>query len=82
MKIEITNKNNPLIKNLNLTFDIENIYQRHKDILQEVFLKAKMYPSSRKKELLKICDNNEKPLFEDEGHLDKMILGNYPLELE
>lgn len=71
-----------ILKNHLKSFYLDKVYQLHKDVIEELYLKSYYYNKSRKQELLdmKITGTGEK-LF-NESTLGRFILGNYSLESE
>lgn len=80
LDIIMTNKNNPKVANYNDTFNLEDIYSRHKDIVQEIYTKAYAYNKKNKESLLKWKSHDGSFIFKDKLELERMILGNYNLE--
>lgn len=60
----------------NLLFDIKSIYNEHKDVVEELILKAEIYTPAYKKTL----KNNFLDIFLTDEMLDRLIIGNYPEE--
>lgn len=68
------------LKNHIELFDLDKIYQLHKDVVEELYLKSYYYNSTRQKELLEIkITGTNKNLFTKEV-LARFILGNYALD--
>lgn len=74
-KIRVINSKFTSQKNI---FSVEEIYQKHSDIVEELILKSLYYNESRRTELR----NNFLELNLSESTIDRFVLGNYSLDSE
>ena len=65
------------IENSKKTFRLEELYDFHKDIAQEVLTKSIFYNETRLKELRDFKDSNGKEIFNDVKDVSRYILCNY-----
>lgn len=78
--IILTNKDNIKVMNHNKTFNLEEIYGRHKDIVREIYIKSYAYNDRYKEQMLKWKKSDGTPIFKNEKELELIILGNYNLQ--
>lgn len=71
---------NPKVKNYDKVFHLTGIYQRHTDIVKEIYYKAYAYKEGGKEALMKIADKKGRKIFNDESEIQKMLLANYTLD--
>lgn len=71
-----------ILRNHLKSFYLDKVYQLHKDVVEELYLKSYYYNSSRKQELLNMeIEGTGEKLF-TQSTLGRFILGNYSLESE
>src|SRR5690554_3135819 len=78
VKITITNKSNPKIRNHNELFDLEGIYNNFNDIAQEIIELGKLHPASKRKSYLDDLEGEKGKLFPDKETLERIYLRVYP----
>lgn len=76
-EILLTNLGVDKVKNYNDTFALEGIYNRHKDIVVEIFRKAYAYRHGGKEALMALRDYNGRPLFATEDEIEWLLLANF-----
>lgn len=79
INIHLTNGLIDSVFNYNSEFSLEGIYNRHKDIIQDIFLKAYAYGHGGREALLNIRDQNNARFFTDEDEILRILLANYHL---
>lgn len=71
--LDVVNNNDALIRNHNELFQIQAIYDKQKDLGEELLWKAKINPKIYRKML---SENFDK-IFHDQLSIDRLIIGNY-----
>jgi hypothetical protein len=77
---KMANENGKFMKQ-NQLFLIEGIYDNHKDVAGDIYLKAKTYNKSLRQELLRLGKQSGINFLTNDD-VDRMILGNYTTELD
>ena len=80
VNINLSNINDPKVAEYKELFKLSEIYGRHGDIVNNLYLMAKVYTEDRINELLNIQDINGEPILIDKATIYQMILCNYPKE--
>ena len=84
IEVQINNRKNSnfdtVLKNHIELFDLDKIYQMHKDIIEELYLKSYYYNKTRQTELLKMKIHGTNENLFSEEMLARFILGNYALD--
>lgn len=69
------------VENYDKEFHLTGIYQRHTDIVKEIYEKAYAYKEGGKEALLKL-EKNGKKIFNDEKQIQRMLLANYTIDVD
>lgn len=77
--LSLTNLDNPKVGNYFNTFALSGIYNRHKDIIQEIYLKAYAYKNGGEDALLALVDSEGNALFQNIEEIQQILLANYRL---
>lgn len=77
--INMKNITNSSVNNYITEFDLIGIYNRHKDIVKEIFYKAYAYNNGGKEALQNLKDKNGKKIFADDHSIEQLLLANYYL---
>lgn len=75
--ILLTNTEDQKVKNYNDEFALTGIYNRHKDIVIEIFKKAYAYRHGGKEALMALRNHDGTPLFASEDEIEWLLLANY-----
>ncbi len=73
IKINLETKNSELLQNHNELFQIQKVYDSHKDVGEELIWKSKANPKAYRTHLTKTFNK----IFPDPSIIDRMIIGNY-----
>jgi len=76
-KISLTNLNTNKVRKYNDFFALEGIYNRHKDIVIEIFRKAYAYRHGGKEALIALRNHDGNPLFATEDEIEWLLLANF-----
>jgi len=71
--LESISGDDDLLKNHNELFQIESVYESHKDVAEELVLKYHANPQSYRK----ILEKKYSKLFPDPSTIDRLLVGNY-----
>lgn len=77
--INMKNVSNLSVRNYISEFDLIGIYNRHKDIVKEIFYKAYAYNNGGKEALQNLKDKNGRKIFPDDHSIEQLLLANYYL---
>ncbi|MCO5256308.1 MAG: hypothetical protein M9926_06055 [Lentimicrobium sp.] len=76
-EIQLTNVTNLKVQKYEDKFALSGIYNRHKDIVIEIFRKAYAYRHGGKEALMDLRNHDGKQLFASEDEIEWLLLANY-----
>ena len=79
INIQLTNHENPKVKEYEHVFSLTGTYNRHKDIAKEIFKKAHAYNNGGMEALLALKSKDGRQLFSGKEEIQALLLANYPL---